>query len=75
MYVFEIIKLCVKIHRTPVYGSKHGGENPIKNSQKRVLKNALGDSAERKVTKCHVSREGRTPQYVSIGGFNSPNFD
>jgi hypothetical protein len=30
------------------------------------------DSAERKVTKCHVSREGRTPHHESDGGFNSP---
>ena len=43
---------------------------------KKALKRGLiigggKDSAERKVTKCHVSREGRTPHHESDGGFNS----
>ncbi len=40
--------------RTPVCESKQGGENPNKKLPKGSLKNALGDSAEQKVTKCHV---------------------
>ena len=37
------------------------GENPIKKLSNESLKNALGDSAEQKVTKCHVLREVEHP--------------
>ena len=33
------------------------GENPIKKLSNESFKNALGDSAEQTVTKCHVLRE------------------
>ncbi len=46
--------------------------SPTKNSPKRVLKIALGDCAEQKLTKCQVLREVEPPFAEQIQGYESP---
>ncbi len=40
-------------------------------ARSKAIFNGGQDCAERKVTKCHVSREGQNPNDVSYCGFNS----
>ena len=43
--------------------------------QPQILVNGGKDSAEQKVTKCHVLREARTPYHGSDNGFNSQQWN